>query len=237
MRAACEHANVPFDGASAHALEKAEASTDADDDGAGDGEHAPPRIAADGVFEMCGCVDCADDRGVHKSGHGYAAQTIVTKDGRRYRTLRGATPSDVPGESSRWELIDGARGAAESQQRTAMPTKPKLPQGWKGLAELIIGTLRDWANETFARAGQIEVLERRLAELETKSGAGGDPRAWAANSLADCYRGVFQDNATYARGELTTYGGSMWIALADNSERPGTGGGWQLCVKHGRDAR
>lgn len=50
-------------------------------------------------------------------------------------------------------------------------------------------------------------------------------------------RGVYRDGATYARGDAVSFGGSLWIAQADDvTEKPG-GDGWRLAVKKGRDGR
>ncbi len=54
-------------------------------------------------------------------------------------------------------------------------------------------------------------------------------------------RGVFKPGTAYARGDCVSYGGSIWIAHADEaSERPGTPDGakhWRLAVKAGRDGK
>lgn len=51
-------------------------------------------------------------------------------------------------------------------------------------------------------------------------------------------RGVYRDGATYARGDAVSFGGSLWIAQADDvTEKPGPGPGWRLAVKKGRDGR
>ena len=41
----------------------------------------------------------------------------------------------------------------------------------------------------------------------------------------------------YATGDAITWGGSLWIALRDNTEKPESGDAWQLAVKKGRDGR
>ena len=51
------------------------------------------------------------------------------------------------------------------------------------------------------------------------------------------YCGVWQPSAAYQRGNVVTYDGSAWHATrAVAAERPGTSDGWQLMVKHGKDA-
>lgn len=50
------------------------------------------------------------------------------------------------------------------------------------------------------------------------------------------YRGVFQETDSYTKGDTTTFGGSMWVALNDAPEgKPGLSKDWQLAVKKGRD--
>jgi hypothetical protein len=50
------------------------------------------------------------------------------------------------------------------------------------------------------------------------------------------YRGIFNENAAYERGDVATWAGSSWIALkAAPQGKPGQSGDWQLIVKKGRD--
>ncbi|RUX09927.1 hypothetical protein EOA27_23850 [Mesorhizobium sp. M2A.F.Ca.ET.037.01.1.1] len=53
------------------------------------------------------------------------------------------------------------------------------------------------------------------------------------------YRGVWANEETYKRGDMTTFGGSTWHCELDSSRgvRPGDGIGWRLMVKKGRDGR
>lgn len=51
------------------------------------------------------------------------------------------------------------------------------------------------------------------------------------------YLGTYERGQMYAKNAVVTHGGSMWIALRPTQQIPGPGDGWQLCVKHGRDAR
>lgn len=51
------------------------------------------------------------------------------------------------------------------------------------------------------------------------------------------WRGVFAPTASYEKDDSVTYGGSTWIALKDAPGIPGSGDGWRLCVKRGRDAK
>jgi hypothetical protein len=68
-------------------------------------------------------------------------------------------------------------------------------------------------------------LRDRIAQLEQRPA-----------SLKYC--GVWGEAERYALNDAVTYGGSLWIARAANSGvTPGSGAGWQLCVKRGRDGK
>lgn len=78
-------------------------------------------------------------------------------------------------------------------------------------------------------AERAEAIEARLAEIERRT-------------LADSYKGIWDADETFARGDLVTHGGSLWIALQDVSGyKPGSDNGsarvWQLVVKRGKDVR
>jgi hypothetical protein len=68
---------------------------------------------------------------------------------------------------------------------------------------------------------QISILENRIAELE----AGG------------FYRGVWQRCNEYAKGQMTTCNGSLWVAVENTSanEMPGQSLRWMLCAKGNGD--
>jgi hypothetical protein len=52
------------------------------------------------------------------------------------------------------------------------------------------------------------------------------------------YRGVFKAGEMYARGDATTWGGSLWIAEKETAAKPDTPeSGWRLAVKKGRDGK
>lgn len=48
------------------------------------------------------------------------------------------------------------------------------------------------------------------------------------------YRGVFEQGKAYELGDVVTWGGSEWTAMAQTKDRPGNGAtAWKLTVKHG----
>lgn len=50
-------------------------------------------------------------------------------------------------------------------------------------------------------------------------------------------RGVYKEDNVYTKGDVVSWGGSMWIAQVDKPEHPRNGGSWRLSVKAGRDGR
>ena len=56
-------------------------------------------------------------------------------------------------------------------------------------------------------------------------------------NIADAYRGIWNAGTDYRRGEAVTYGGSMFLAKADTTDKPEKSEAWVLCVKRGRDGR
>jgi hypothetical protein len=58
-----------------------------------------------------------------------------------------------------------------------------------------------------------------------------------SKSLADCYRGTFLAGSVYARGQLLTHKGSLWLAMSVTTSEPGSCSDWKLVVQRGRDAR
>lgn len=51
------------------------------------------------------------------------------------------------------------------------------------------------------------------------------------------YRGVYHKGQEYVAGDSVTWAGSLWIALEPTSSQPGSGDGWQLSTKRGRDGK
>jgi len=62
------------------------------------------------------------------------------------------------------------------------------------------------------------VVERRVADINVRT-------------FADTYKGVYKPGELYTRGVLTTWGGSLWLSLADTKNKPGENGDWKLVVK------
>jgi hypothetical protein len=51
-------------------------------------------------------------------------------------------------------------------------------------------------------------------------------------------RGVFKEGEPYVRGDVVTWGGSLWIAQKATSAKPDSpDSGFRLAVKRGRDGK
>jgi hypothetical protein len=239
------------------AAEEAEDLTAAADDAAGE-PGAVYRADDPPHDDGCECLECQIDAeavgydcGEYGAGLSYRRGVFVRAHGQRFQSRR-ATDAE-PGASDDWVV---APAPSAPPARASAKAKVKVPAGWQKLATWIIDAMRDWSLEQFAPVARVADLERKL--LETKaSGAGSgaelgdvlarlevlerrlgnDAHEWAAASLADAYRGVFTDGQEYARGAVTTFGGSLWIAAERTRDRPGKSSAWRLAVKHGRDAR
>jgi N-dimethylarginine dimethylaminohydrolase len=110
----------------------------------------------------------------------------------------------------------------------ALDEQPQKPvqfsqQTYAAMKGAIIG-LGAQMSATFALAAHRRIeLEKRIEAIEGRGIK---------------YAGIWQRAVRYERGDVTTDGGSAWIALKQvEGVRPGDGDGWQLMVKAGRDAR
>jgi hypothetical protein len=96
--------------------------------------------------------------------------------------------------------------------------------GTEEFAGMICGVVASVAEPLHAR---ISALERRCRELETRP--------------AIAFKGPYQHNTSYRRGECVQYRGSMWIAVTDTDAQPGLSSedsrAWVLAVKAGRDGK
>lgn len=51
------------------------------------------------------------------------------------------------------------------------------------------------------------------------------------------YRGVFDGARAYEIGDTVTWAGSLWVAKADTTSKPGTDHTWQLSAKRGQEGK
>lgn len=50
-------------------------------------------------------------------------------------------------------------------------------------------------------------------------------------------RGTYKSDVTYAKGDMVSHGGSMFIAQRETSDKPEQSDAWRLGVKRGRDGK
>lgn len=82
-----------------------------------------------------------------------------------------------------------------------------------------------WARETGKVIREVvDPLRQRIAELEQRS--------------TMSYRGTWDPQVTYRRGDVVTHAGAAWHAAGEtHADKPGIGASWRLMVKAGRDGR
>ena len=73
-----------------------------------------------------------------------------------------------------------------------------------------------------------EAMERRLAPIreEIKALREGDV-------VARAYKGLYDPDTEYARGNLLTEAGSLWLCVHPTKGRPGKSADWRLVIKGG----
>jgi hypothetical protein len=82
------------------------------------------------------------------------------------------------------------------------------------------GLLGKWLATAHASAAALDTLERQVAELE--------------QAVGPEYCGTFEQGKTYARGQLCTRSGGLWLAVAETSAPPtASSPAWQLVVRRG----
>jgi len=129
----------------------------------------------------------------------------------------------------------GEQGEAGRDGRDGQPGVPGAP-GEKGL-DGING--RDGVDGIGIEDVALELKEDGRTMIVRFSGAGRE-KSFEVVCPWQIYRGVYVSGKRYARGDVVTYGGSQFTAKQDTTEPPetkGTGGGWQLSVKRGADAK
>ena len=94
------------------------------------------------------------------------------------------------------------------------------------MADLTSFTIELWKRLDGWISPQFDSLEKRLTTLEKST----------KNTLADSYKGTFDAEAHYERGDTLTHSGSLWLAMTRTKAKPGHTPDWRLIVKRG-DAR
>lgn len=87
-----------------------------------------------------------------------------------------------------------------------------LSQHDQAMMRAVAKTIRDQNDKLFG------AVDARLKQLEQRN-------------LADSYRGTYDPDATYRRGETLTHDGGLWLCVHESSDRPGKSADWRLIVK------
>jgi hypothetical protein len=66
---------------------------------------------------------------------------------------------------------------------------------------------------------------------------GSEEKLFAFSLPVPVYRGVFKEGDEYAKHDTATWGGSVWMAKADTTNKPGQSDDWQLMVKQGGEGK
>lgn len=112
---------------------------------------------------------------------------------------------------------DGAPGPRGDKGEPGADGQPGMP-GERGVPG-------ERGADGLASAAEIEaIVEARVADLQVRT-------------FADVYQGVYETTRLYARGVLATWGGSLWLSLAETRAKPGENTDWRLVVKKGADGR
>jgi len=94
----------------------------------------------------------------------------------------------------------------------------------------------EWGAE-FGRE-MVEIVKAYVAREIEKIDARWDARVKAIEARPTLeYRGVWEKDLLYSKGNVVTDGGSMWFCNRETKARPGSSGCWTLAVKKGADAK
>jgi hypothetical protein len=80
-----------------------------------------------------------------------------------------------------------------------------------------------------------QIDERTVRETWLRDGA--VVKTFDRKTPSPVYREIYRQGQSYERGDMVTFGGSVWCALRDTESKPGTDDSWRLAVKAGRDGR
>lgn len=82
----------------------------------------------------------------------------------------------------------------------------------------------------------VEQLDPRNYESVTRFSSGKETRR--KMSLPNTvYREIYKSGEWYTKGDLVTWGGSLWYCCEDTDTKPGESSAWKLAAKKGRDGK
>jgi hypothetical protein len=139
-------------------------------------------------------------------------------------------PQGPAGERGADSIVPGPKG--ESGERGADGINGKDgPQGEQGADSIVPGPAGErgepgerGADGIATREELNSLVESRFSDLKLRT-------------FADIYRDIFRDGEFYRRGDVVTWGGSLWLAKVETRLKPGGGDDWKLIVKNGGPGR
>lgn len=142
-----------------------------------------------------------------------------------------AGPAGPQGERG----VDGLRGEAglPGEPGEAGPRGPRGERGERGLD----GREGKDGRDGIATRDELLTLVRDAVAERVATVVAETVAAELKNWPKPEYKGVWAEGGEYLRGNFATWGGSMWHANVDTTDRPGESDAWTLAVKHGRDGR
>jgi hypothetical protein len=127
------------------------------------------------------------------------------------------------------ELTNAAHADVDALWTATKAKRDPVAVRLRTVATLVMSTMKFMAKGTDFRVAKFTEIDARLAALEARENH--------SLSLADSWKGVWA-LGEYKRGEVVSYDGSLWLALALTDERPGDGKtAWRMIVKRGKNAR
>lgn len=129
---------------------------------------------------------------------------------------------------AKWAL-DFERRAHDILQRAI--DRMTLPKDGKD------GAAGNDGRDTLAMTGISVEIQEDGRTLEVTCESNGQRFVKTARISSMLYRGVYQAERAYERGDCVTFGGSVFVALEDTKSKPESDKTWQLAVKRGRDGR
>ncbi|MCE8052282.1 hypothetical protein HOP61_13305 [Halomonas daqingensis] len=84
---------------------------------------------------------------------------------------------------------------------------------------------------------EIEQTDTKAFTIKTLMSS-GEEQAQVFTLPVTVYKGTYVESESYTKGDLVTWGGSVWHSeIEENTTKPGAGEEWKLAVKKGQNGR
>ena len=149
--------------------------------------------------------------------------------------LTGVHMEQLPIVGKSAEAIAAREAAVRSSVPTSAVVDTTVARKSSGISvrmiEAMAGEVVSFVKRSLTpRDEQLAALDSRIADLQSRiQTLEREPRLK--------YQGVHEKGRYYAEGDTVTAHGSMWVCRTYTDAEPGSGDGWTLAVKRGRDGR